>query len=112
MIRNKSNMEYSIKFSSNDYSLNKNDENLTNKTKNLLNNPSDIYTPKYNKNQSSNNIINKDKNENNIFNLKEKNFLHNAKKNKRIFLKHFFDSKSTKDKNNALQNSKSKIPLK
>ena len=110
MIRNKSNMEHSIKFQSNDNSILKNDDNLTNKTKNLLNYRSEIYTPKHSKDQSSNNIYNKSKNENSNLNLKQKNFINNARKNN-IFLKKFFESESTKDKNDALKNSKSKIPL-
>jgi hypothetical protein len=108
MIRNKSNMEHSIKFQSNDNSILKNDDNLTNKTKNLLNYRSEIYTPKHSKDQSSNNIYNKSKNENSNLNLKQKNFINNARKNN-IFLKKFFESESTKDKNDALKNSKSKI---
>ena len=108
MIRNKSNMEHSIKFQSNDNSILKNDDNLTNKTKNLLNYCSEIYTPKHSKDQSSNNIYNKSKNENSNLNLKQKNFINNARKNN-IFLKKFFESESTKDKNDALKNSKSKI---
>ena len=108
MIRNKSNMEHSIKFQSNDNSILKNDDNLTNKTKNLLNYCSEIYTPKHSQDQSSNNIYNKSKNENSNLNLKQKNFINNARKNN-IFLKKFFESESTKDKNDALKNSKSKI---
>ena len=108
MIRNKSNMEHSIKFQSNDNSILKNDDNLTNKTKNLLNYRSEIYTPKHSKDQSSNNIYNKSKNENSNLNLKQKNFINNARKNN-IFLKKFFESESTKDKIDALKNSKSKI---
>ena len=109
MIRNKSNMEHSIKFQSNDNSIIKNYDNLTNRTKkNLLNYRSEIYTPKHSKDQSSNNLYNKSKNETTNLNLKQKNFINNARKNN-IFLKNFFESESTKDKNDALKNTKNKI---
>ena len=108
IIRNKSNIEHSIKFISNENSLIKNRDNLMNKAKNLLNYQSDIYTPKPSKNLSSSNIYYKSKNEKNNFNIKQKNLINDAKRNN-IFLINFFGNKSSKNKKEAQQNDKNKI---
>ena len=99
MLRNKSNIEPTIKFASNENSLLKNDDNFMNKTKNLIYYNSDIYTPKHNKHLSSTSIYNKSKNENN------KNIIHNARKND-LFLRKLIDKETTKEKNSEINTNK------
>ena len=103
MIRNKSNIEQSIKLISNENSIVKNVEKLMNKTKNLIGYHFDINTQKNNKNQSSLNIYNKSKSEKNNLNLQPNNFINNARKNN-IFFKQIFENKTAKDKTEALKN--------
>ena len=99
MLRNKSNIEPTIKFASNENSLLKNDDNFMNKTKNLIYYNSDIYTPKHNKHLSSNSIYNKSKNEN------KKNINPNARKND-LFLRKLIDKETTKEKNSEINTNK------
>lgn len=108
LIRNKSNIDQSIKLASNENSLIKNDENLLNRTKNLFHYRPDIYTPKNSKNQSSTNIYIKSKNEKNNFNLPQKNIINNGRKTN-VFLKNFFNNDSTKDKYDSGKNIRNKI---
>ena len=86
MMRNKSNLEHTMKFLSDDNSFKK-DEHLINKTKNFLNYPSAIYTQKHSKNQSFSNIHNKSKNETRNVNLKQNNLTYNESKLNVLFLK-------------------------
>ena len=85
MLRNKSNMEQTIKIASNENSVNKNDDNF-NLTKNIINYNSEIYTPKHSKHNSTTNVINKSKKENNNINItnisqqKQINLINNARK--------------------------------
>lgn len=108
LIRNRSNIDQSIKLASNENSLIKNDENLLNRTKNLFHYRPDIYTPKNSKNQSSTNIYIKSKNEKNNFNLPQKNIINNGRKTN-VFLKNFFNNDSTKDKYDSGKNIRNKI---
>ena len=117
MLRNKSNMEHSIKFGSNENSINKNEDNLINRTKNLVNYNSDIYTPKHNKHNSTTNVYKQSKKEirnNNIANIsqqKPNNLINNARKNN-LFIKNLINKDSTKDKNeNQIKNKIFSFPV-
>ena len=107
MMRNISNLEPSIKFSSNNNSILKKEDNLMNRTKNLISYNSEIYTPKNNKHQSTTNIFNKTKYEkNNNLNPKQQNKnVTNSRKNN-IFIKNFFNNELTKEKNDSQNKNK------
>ena len=107
MMRNKSNIDQSIKFASNDNSIFKNEDNLMNRTKNLISYNSEIYTPKHNKHQSSTSIFNKTKYENNNnYNQKQQNKnIANSRKNNNL-IKNFLNKDLAKEKNDSQNKSK------
>ena len=86
ILRNKSNLEHSMKLLSEDNSFKKG-EHLLQKIKNFLNCPSAIYTQKHSKNKSFSNIHNKSKNGTRNLNLKQTNLTCNESKLNILFLK-------------------------
>ena len=107
MMRNKSNIEQSIKFASNDNSIFKNEDNFMNRTKNLISYNSEIYTPKHNKNQSSTSIFKKTKYENNNnYNQKQQNKnMTNSRKNNYL-IKNFLNNDLAKEKKDPQNKNK------
>jgi hypothetical protein len=117
MLRNKSNIEHTIKFASNENSENKNEDNLTNRTKNLINYNADIYTPKHSKHNSTTNVYNQNRkanNKNDIANItqqKHSNLINNNRKNN-LFIKNLIKKESNKDKNeNKIKNNIFSFPV-
>ena len=110
MLRNKSNMEQTIKIASNENSVNKNDDNF-NLTKNIINYNSEIYTPKHSKHNSTTNVINKSKKENNNFNItnisqqKQINLINNARKTN-LFIKNLINKEPSKGKTENIVKNK------
>ena len=110
MLRNKSNMEQTIKIASNENSVNKNDDNF-NLTKNIINYNSEIYTPKHSKHNSTTNVINKSKKENNNINIanisqqKQINLINNARKTN-LFIKNLINKEPSKGKTENIVKNK------
>jgi hypothetical protein len=110
MLRNKSNMEQTVKFASNENSVNKIEDNF-NRTKNFINYNPEIYTPKHSNHNSTTNMLNKSKKENNNINItnitqqKQINLINNAGKSN-LFIKNLVNKEPSKDKTECIGKSK------